>query len=131
MFVENWDEYGDIDGGQVPSNPEAHCDDPDFNMDCDYNPNNKAFEREMLENQVGRKNKKKRSKLAELLAKKKPTYDRNDQEIDKYMDEYYGLDYEDMIGDQPCRFKYREVVGNSFGLTIEEVIFLKANREIY
>lgn len=37
------------------------------------------------------------------------------------MDEYYAMDYEDLVGGMPVRFKYRSVEQNDYGLTPEEV----------
>ena len=44
---------------------------------------------------------------------------------EKMMDELYKLDYEDIIGDMPTRFKYRKVEANRYGLAPQEILFAK------
>ena len=77
---------------------------------------------EEIQESTKRRRKKRHSKFAEALAKPKPKFDPTNANFEQYLDEYYSLNYEDLIGDIPCRFKYRKTVPNDFGLTIEEVI---------
>lgn len=44
------------------------------------------------------------------------------QDVNQLMDEYYNLDYEDIVGGKPTRFTYKKVDGESFGLSAEDIL---------
>ena len=53
-----------------------------------------------------------------------------DQYLESILDEYYNLDFEDLIGggQVKTRFKYRKVAQEDFGLTEDEILLLDDNQ---
>ena len=91
-------------------------------MDADYDPQSAPEQASSKKS----KSLKHRHKLAQAVSAKKPHFDPSEKTFEDYFDEYYHLDYEDIVGDMPCRFKYRQVPANSFGLSVEEVCSIGA-----
>lgn len=127
LETENWDEWtGEEREGQEAGKVEEDVNDPNFVMDCDFEENSKEkTQKEILESTLRRGGSRRRkSRFAQALERKKPSFDpeKEGKTFGQYLEEYYKLDYEDMIGDMPCRFRYRNVEANNFGLSTEEVM---------
>ena len=113
---EDWDNWTGASSGDAGSNgTEPHCEDEEFNMDCDFDKEDHV--KELVES-TKRKKGRRKSKFSQALEKSsdKPVFDPNDKTFSEYVDEYYQLDAEDHIGDIACRFRYRNVQQNDFGL---------------
>ncbi|CAG8661826.1 13530_t:CDS:2, partial [Acaulospora morrowiae] len=107
-------EWGDdIDIGDLVSgnNVVKAIEEDDFIMDADYLPGGERYDETKAD--LTKSEKKKLEREEKKKVKRK---------FDEYLDEYYQLDYEDIIGDTPVRFKYRQTKPLSFGLTPAEML---------
>uniref|UniRef100_A0A6P4FG18 Protein KRI1 homolog n=1 Tax=Drosophila rhopaloa TaxID=1041015 RepID=A0A6P4FG18_DRORH len=134
LELEDWDNYDPTKHTNgADQDYEGHCEDDDFNMDCDFDPSTskQKLQEELIENTRGRKGRKgRRNRFMEMIQAEKPAFNPEDEKTySEYIDEYYQMDCEDIVGDQPCRFKYVETTPNDFGLTIEEILLAK-NKEL-
>lgn len=94
-------------------------------MDCDYDPS--MDKRAKKQTRAAKRKEKKKLRIDEenynedISNKKIPKYNPAMGSFEKYIEEYYSLDCEDVVSGVPTRYTYNKVLPNDYGLTIEEV----------
>jgi len=96
-------------------------------MDCEYDP---SVDKRAKKQTRATKRKEKRKLIVDegddgketKISKKIPKYNPVMGSFEKYIDEYYSLDCEDIVSGVPTRYTYNKVLPNDYGLTIEEVL---------
>lgn len=96
-------------------------------MDCDYDPS--MDKRAKKQTRAAKRKEKKKllvneENINEAINDNKiiPKYNKAMGSFEKYIDEYYSLDCEDVVSGVPTRYTYNKVLPNDYGLTIEEVL---------
>jgi len=106
---ENDGEDGEDDYGEGWDDNEG-----DVMMDADYLPGGDRYEGPSGDGKGKAGKAEKLPSVSKLEGK--------DAYIDKLLEEYYQLNYEDFAGGMPTRFKYRKVEPTSYGLTPVEIL---------
>ena len=99
------------------------ADDNGYDYELDFNMDAECMEEAPIESEIvprkpiDPKSTKTLAKVQEQATEKAGKVNVND-----YLNEYYQLDYEDIIGDLPTRFKYKPVKKKSFGMSPVEIL---------
>jgi len=112
MFDDSYYEADDVDP-EFGSDEEVDLEKPDFDKEDELLglPKGWASEKD-----------KEESSATDGKATKGKISLKDKVELEKEMEEYYKLDYEDTIGDLKTRFKYKKVNPNSFGLSTYDIL---------
>ncbi|CAO3589545.1 unnamed protein product [Absidia cylindrospora] len=97
--------------------------DEDLMMDADYLPGGDKYKEPSKKSTKGKNKAQQQEDDAHHDEPALPSTKGKDAEYSKLMDEYYALDFEDVVGgDLPTRFKYTQTEADDFGLSPVEIL---------